>query len=88
MHLFVVYGYQGAEEDSEKLILTEKLLSAAAEFNIGRWAAEVSCPCSCQHVWPAVVGLAPRERVQQLTAEVPMPSLCGRDRRGGQVGPA
>ena len=151
VHLFVVYGYQGAEEDSEKLLLTDKLLRAAlaeaqvvcvgqplliagdlnadrcvvpllrvsllvslliwlwyiplgagrepdptsrfkldegggsrrdftvaclnalaastacritdrwftphfsvfAEFSIGRWAAEVSYPGSCQHVWPA-----------------------------------
>ena len=28
VHLFVVYGYQGAEEDSEKLLLTDKLLQA------------------------------------------------------------
>ena len=28
VHLFVVYGYQGAEEDSEKLRLTDKLLQA------------------------------------------------------------
>ena len=28
VHLFVIYGYQGAEEDSEKLQLTEKLLQA------------------------------------------------------------
>ena len=27
-HLFVVYGYQGAEEDAEQLELTEKLLQA------------------------------------------------------------
>ena len=28
VHLFVVYGYQGAEEDSDKLVLTDKLLQA------------------------------------------------------------
>ena len=28
VHLFVVYGYQGAEEDSDKLALTNKLLNA------------------------------------------------------------
>ena len=28
VHLFVVYGYQGAEEDAEKLRLTDKLLQA------------------------------------------------------------
>ena len=28
VHLFVVHGYQGAEEDSEKLQLTDKLLQA------------------------------------------------------------
>ena len=26
VHLFVIYGYQGAEEDAEKLQLTDKLL--------------------------------------------------------------
>ena len=29
--------------------------SLFAEFNIGRWAAEVSRPCSCQPVWPALL---------------------------------
>ena len=28
VHLFVVYGYQGAEEDAEQLLLTDKLLQA------------------------------------------------------------
>ena len=28
VHLFVVYGYQGAEEDAHKLQLTDKLLQA------------------------------------------------------------
>ena len=28
VHLFVVYGYQGAEEDAEKLQLTDRLLQA------------------------------------------------------------
>ena len=28
VHLFVVYGYQGAEEDVEKLRLTDRLLQA------------------------------------------------------------
>ena len=28
VHLFVVYGYQGAEEDAEKLRLTDSLLQA------------------------------------------------------------
>ena len=28
VHLFVVYGYQGAEEDADKLRLTDKLLQA------------------------------------------------------------
>ena len=28
VHLFVVYGYQGAEEDAEQLFLTDKLLQA------------------------------------------------------------
>ena len=27
VHLFVVYGYQGAEENSDKLLLVDKLLS-------------------------------------------------------------
>ena len=29
MHLVVVYGYQGADEDSEKLSLTDQLVDAA-----------------------------------------------------------
>ena len=28
VHLFVVYGYQGAEEDADQLQLTDKLLQA------------------------------------------------------------
>ena len=28
VHLFVVYGYQGAEDDAEKLGLTDRLLQA------------------------------------------------------------
>ena len=28
VHLFVVYGYQGAEEDADKLRLTDRLLQA------------------------------------------------------------
>ena len=28
VHLFVVYGYQGAEEDADKLQLTDRLLQA------------------------------------------------------------
>ena len=28
VHLFVVYGYQGAEEDADQLLLTDKLLQA------------------------------------------------------------
>ena len=28
VHLFVIYGYQGAEDDPEKLMLTDKLLQA------------------------------------------------------------
>ena len=28
VRLFVVYGYQGAEEDAEQLLLTDKLLQA------------------------------------------------------------
>ena len=28
VHLFVVYGYRGAEEDAEQLLLTDKLLQA------------------------------------------------------------
>ena len=28
LHLFVIYGYQGAEEDAEKLQLTDKLQHA------------------------------------------------------------
>ena len=28
VHLFVVFGYQGSKEDSEKLLLAEKLLNA------------------------------------------------------------
>ena len=28
VHLFVTYGYQGAEDDSEKIMLTDKLLQA------------------------------------------------------------
>ena len=28
VHLFVVHGYQGAEEDAEKLRLTDRLLQA------------------------------------------------------------
>ena len=28
VQLFVVYGYQGAEEDADQLLLTDKLLQA------------------------------------------------------------
>ena len=35
-----------------------------------------------------VVGLAPRERVQQQTVFAPTPSGVGRDSRGGRVGRA
>ena len=28
VHLFVVYGYQGAEEDADQLLLADKLLQA------------------------------------------------------------
>ena len=28
VHLFVVYGYQGAEEDADQFLLTDKLLQA------------------------------------------------------------
>ena len=27
VHLFVVYGYQGAEEDADQLLLTDKFLT-------------------------------------------------------------
>ena len=46
VHLFVVYGYQGAEEDAEKLRLTDRLLQAVL--------AEAQC-CWCwsayAHCW-------------------------------------
>ena len=29
MHLFVLYGYQGADSDTEQLALTEQLFDAA-----------------------------------------------------------
>ena len=57
VHLFVVYGYQGAEEDAEKLKLTEKLLQAVlAEAQVvcvgqplpiaGDWTADPAViPC-------------------------------------------
>ena len=36
MHLFVVYGFQGAEHDPEKLALTNRLLDAVlAEAQVG-----------------------------------------------------
>ena len=36
VHLFVIYGYQGAEEDAEKLHLTDKLPQAVlAEAGVG-----------------------------------------------------
>ena len=41
LHLFVVYGYQGAEEDADQLLLTDKLLQAvlaeAQVVCVGRW---------------------------------------------------
>ena len=37
VHLFVVYGYQGAEEDADQLLLTDRLLQAV------RAEAEVVC---------------------------------------------
>ena len=46
VHLFVVYGYQGAEEDAEKLRLTDRLLQAVlAEAQVGglRWSAYAYC---------------------------------------------
>ena len=42
LHLFLIYGYQGAEEDSEKLKLTVKLLQAVL--------AEAQVLCTCQPV--------------------------------------
>ena len=42
-HLFVVHGYQGAEEDADRLLLTDKLLQAVLA------EAQVVCigqPCS------------------------------------------
>ena len=40
VHLFVVYGCQGAEEDAEKLRLTDSLLQAVL--------AEAQIVCICQ----------------------------------------
>ena len=34
VHLFVVYGYQGSEEDSDKLLLAVKLLSAVLASSV------------------------------------------------------
>ena len=42
VHLFVVYGYQGAEEDADKLQLTDRLLQAVL-LRL-RWFVLV-CPC-------------------------------------------
>ena len=42
VHLFVVYGYQGAEEDAEKLRLTDRLLQAVL--------AEAQVVCASQPV--------------------------------------
>ena len=42
VHLFVIYGYQGAEEDAEKMQLTDKLLQAVL--------AEVRVVCTGQPV--------------------------------------
>ena len=42
VHLFVVYGYQGSEEDSEKLSLTDQLIRAVlaeTQFECGEAAA-------------------------------------------------
>ena len=39
VHLFVIYGYQGAEEDSEKLQLTDQLLQAVLVLAV----AQVVC---------------------------------------------
>ena len=46
VHLFVVYGHQGAEEDADQLLLTDKLLQAVlAEAQGGvYWSA-------CAHCW-------------------------------------
>ena len=42
VHLFVVYGYQGAEEDADQLQLTDKLLQAVF--------AEAQVVCVGQHL--------------------------------------
>ena len=45
VHLFVVDGYQGAEDDAEQLLLTEKLLQAVL--------AEAQAVCIGQAMWIA-----------------------------------
>ena len=72
VHLFVVFGYQGEEEHSEKLLLTDKLLqpvlaeawvvynssfSVFASFSFDRWSAEVSCPIVSQPLCGLLPGL-------------------------------
>ena len=36
MHLFVLYGYQGADTDAEQLALTEQLFAALEELSVAR----------------------------------------------------
>ena len=45
VHLFAVYGYQGAEEDAEKLRLTDRLLQAVlAEAQVVLyWSTHADC---------------------------------------------
>ena len=45
VHLFVVYGYHGAEEDAEKLRLTDRLLQAvlAEAHVVCVWSARAYC---------------------------------------------
>ena len=47
IHLFVVYGYEGAEEDADKLQLTDRLLQAVL--------AEAQTVCIGQPMHPAVI---------------------------------
>ena len=42
VHLFVVYGYQGAEEDADKLKLTDRLLQAVLAGGL-YWSVHAYC---------------------------------------------
>ena len=55
LHLFVLYGYQGADSDAEQLALTEQLFDAAlGELHAeASWAtaAGLSPDPTCKHSW-------------------------------------